>query len=473
MLRAGATNSKIIAHDQKGDAVDSSSRMQMYYRANQIPHSAKSLSSRSLQSARLIQSLSAVDSDSSAKSIRSRSHATASGSESKISVHASKPCMSVDNDVRTAKKPPHAQKSSANRGRPSSGKSHVTVDSVNATDDRRPSEITRRVSWAFEKPLLPKSKDVTLSETKALLRSQIRAKENVIPPSFVYLTVNAIQNSMKPGLTNTNTINNARNISSYGKKLTRPSSSPSKIDPRTKVPLEDLDLDQFRTHVFDEDEESVSSEPKTDKIRDVYLDPNHGPTTEIYATRCIVTPVASVPHHSLHPKGLASTLPKGRVIRPHSASVTRKSPAPVDDQNQRPSTAGGLKRPGTAQTLSSSIAAVLPGAKRPTSQQRVHIAAAEANMVPMLMYPANMQQKLADLKLKRLAKCASATQLHQITPYNDPMRSHTKFELRTYGQEQKREENMRKMYENENILHENRLEMKRKAEWVAKAKCKV
>jgi hypothetical protein len=45
---------------------------------------------------------------------------------------------------------------------------------------------------------------------------------------------------MQPSETATNTIKNIRELGTRLKELKRPSSSPSKIDPRTKVPVEEL-----------------------------------------------------------------------------------------------------------------------------------------------------------------------------------------------------------------------------------------
>ena len=70
-------------------------------------------------------------------------------------------------------------------------------DSTYSDDFNR--DMKRRVSWAFDNPLLPPgTKSIGLIDTKALLRSQMRDKTKLIPPDFIYLSVNNIQANMKP-----------------------------------------------------------------------------------------------------------------------------------------------------------------------------------------------------------------------------------------------------------------------------------
>ena len=73
----------------------------------------------------------------------------------------------------------------------------IDEESVYSDDDMDGAK--RRVSWAFENPLLPSgTKVIGLTDTKALLRSQMRDKNKPIPPDFIYLSVNNIQTNMKP-----------------------------------------------------------------------------------------------------------------------------------------------------------------------------------------------------------------------------------------------------------------------------------
>jgi hypothetical protein len=119
----------------------------------------------------------------------------------------------------------------------------VTIREKGADDDndsvlsKEPPVITRRVSWAFERPMEPKDRTINLSEMKALLKSQIRMKtENIVPPDFIYLTVSTIQSQLAESETGHNTRLNMLDYKAaeYTHKH-RPSSSPSRIDPRTKV----------------------------------------------------------------------------------------------------------------------------------------------------------------------------------------------------------------------------------------------
>lgn len=488
MKKAGASNVKLL---HKEEPVDSAKPPipQLSYKARQLPHSAKTLSAKSLSSARIIQQVPG-------ESLLSQRDSRASKSATCIDRGYSSTKRGVPMSA-SVNKPPIP---SASKSRPQTSKSAQSGYSVTIMDEaaeqeleepewREPIKLQRRISWAFEHPIVPKSKEISLSETKALLRSQMRMKsENIVPPDFIYLTVNAIQNSIKPTETSANT---EHNMLDSGRKIklntrlreNRPSSSPSKIDPRTRIPVEQMDLSQFYEKPIEEDD-NVSEISDHRSIKSAKSKDSIPVTTdrEVYATKCQVKSLKTAPKLSVHPKRIRTTLPKGRVIRPISASVTRREPPEVvitDSKSGRPITAPTLRaRPDTASSLPSHIAASMPGAQ-PLKRKQTGIATTgyEANIVPMLMYPADMKEKLATLlKEKRqqrtddLLESASEMGVGKVSQYNDPMRSHVKFELRTHNQEREYITETEKHYLERQKRDEAMLERKKRSLWTAKAK---
>lgn len=477
MKKAGATNTKILQHERSMDSAEMSFEgfPQSKFRAPQLPHSAKSLSRRNMQSAKMIQTQTYAESG-------YESGATPTRMESRI---ASSVVSSKKSLASAPLHPPFPKL------RPQTIKSEHSV--VIATDkhdededdeiEPHPSMIRRRVSWAFDKPLIPKSKDVSLSETKAILRSQIRMKaESIVPPDFIYLTVNAIQNSMQPSETATNTIKNIRELGTRYKELKRPSSSPSKIDPRTKVPVEELGLEKLLPKTEELDTKSVSEVSETKSHKSLKKGKEglhaHVPEKEIYATQCDVIPTKIRVRTSLHPTTIKKTVPTGRVIRPVSASASRRHPPPVDDKN-RPITAPTLRRPGTCLSVPSTIVTAMPGVSPPKKLEGISSTSYETNIVPMCMYPPDMKEKLAQL-LKEKRQALGHESIHsesnlggRVGQFSDPMRSHIKFELRTYEQEKDFVDNIEKNNLQKQKKEEVEIERKRRAAWLARAKSGV
>ncbi|XP_046584834.1 LOW QUALITY PROTEIN: CMT1A duplicated region transcript 1 protein-like [Haliotis rubra] len=496
MKVAGAANKKIINHDGKLDQpLRCTPLMQTSFRAPQIPHSAKTLSTHSMSEARMIQFSRGTSGLESQEWTTSGPGFT---TDSRITFQTDHgQTMSPPNSA--FKKPPlspQAQSSAHSRTRPGtskSGKGQPTVTILEQKPDdmeeedvpTEPPVIHRRVSWAFDKPLTNKSKDFSLSEMKSLLRSQIRMKaESVIPPDFIYLTVNTIQNSMKPSETNRNTQNNIRDIEvvPYTHKQ-RPSSSPGKIDPRTKVPIEDLDLEQF---IPVGQGETISDYSDLRSVRSLRTKeqpkPPPIPPKESIATRCVSTPINPSRHISIHPKRIKSTLPRGRVIRPISAAVMQRTSAhpPLrEPKSQRPVTAPNLTRPITSTSIPLSIATALPGAPvhRPksrglTSSQHT------SNVVPMLMYSKEVKDTIEMFKQRQkdreqlIPRSASEPSLGKVSPFNDPLRSHVRFELRTHKQEKEYINDIETMHRDQKQREEDTLEKKKRAAWLARVKSK-
>lgn len=476
MKRAGASNTKIIHHDPKKKSRKPPNILQMNLYAKQIPHSAKCLSQKSLESARLIQSAAPESGYESGPSPTAMEHRPSSDKHT-VSSSGSFPT-----------KPPKAP-------RPSTFKSATSQPSVVIADPlckhyddddddvHEPMSLKRRVSWAFDQSVFPKTKDISLSETKALLRSQMRMKaESIVPPDFIYLTVNAIQSSMQSSETATNTKKNVRAMVSGLDGFKRPSSSPSKIDPRTKVPVDELGIDKFKHKT--EEVETISEFSDTKSFKSLKSSKAKeseqlpGRDRERYATPCEIKPTKTKIRMSLHPKKVKTTVPIGRSIRPVSAAAHRQEQR-EEDTTGRPVTAPTLRRPDTAiSDVPSTIASALPGVIPPQKKQPMGISSSmhDVNLVPMKMYPKDMKEKLSALiqekrraKSETMLRSASDTAIGKVSQYNDPMRSHVKFELRTYEQEKEFISNIETMYIEKQQRDEELMEKKKRAAWLAKA----
>lgn len=489
MVRAGASNPKIVLHSRPKESrtVDRQILPQTSYHAPQFPHSAKPLSSHSMQSARQIQSRLYTDGFESM-------HFTP-GMESRLALSDVKTAVSSRGKSRASTAP---SKPPLPKSRPMTQKSGVSQHSVIIADPHPeedddddesgppPTSLKRRVSWAFEKPLVPKSKDISLSETKSLLRSQMRMKsETIVPPDFIYLTINAIQNSMHPTETSSNTQVNFKQKQNLLDTLrNRPSSSPPKIDPRTKVGPGEIGLERFivddkvdTVSEFSDVKSVKSAKAKDDRMLDSL-------EKEVYATPCDIKPTKIKLRQSLHSKNTKSTVPIGRVIRPISASATRREADPsLKTRGIRPGTAPvQSNRPNTGVSVRSTIASTLPGVtptQKPQGYHGLSSTATETSIVPMLMYPADMKEKLSQLiqekrGLNKTEDVQSAEHtgpiLGNVSAYNDPMRSHVKFELRTYEQEKDYITNIEKIFSEQQLKDEEEMERKQKMAWLSRAK---
>lgn len=306
--------------------------------------------------------------------------------------------------------------------------------------------------------------------------------ESIVPPDFIYLTVNAIQSSMQSSETATNTKKNVRAMVSGLDGFKRPSSSPSKIDPRTKVPVDELGIDKFKHKT--EEVETISEFSDTKSFKSLKSSKAKeseqlpGRDRERYATPCEIKPTKTKIRMSLHPKKVKTTVPIGRSIRPVSAAAHRQEQR-EEDTTGRPVTAPTLRRPDTAiSDVPSTIASALPGVIPPQKKQPMGISSSmhDVNLVPMKMYPKDMKEKLSALiqekrraKSETMLRSASDTAIGKVSQYNDPMRSHVKFELRTYEQEKEFISNIETMYIEKQQRDEELMEKKKRAAWLAKA----
>lgn len=476
MKRAGASNTKIVNHDPKKRDSRPPNILQMNLYAKQIPHSAKCLSHKSLESARLIQSAAPESGYESGPSPTAMEHRASSD----------KHTVSSTKSLNKPPKPPRPSTFKSATSQPSVVIADPLPKHYDDDDDEEPHapmSVKRRVSWAFDQSIIPKTKDISLSETKALLRSQMRMKaESVVPPDFIYLTVNAIQNTMQSSETTSNTKKNIRAMVSGLDGFKRPSSSPSKIDPRTKVPVEELGIDKFRHKPEEVETLSEFSDTKSFKSlkssKAKESDQVPGPDRERYATPCEVRPTKTKIRMSLHPRKVKTTVPIGRSIRPLSAAAHRQESAEVD-LTGRPVTAPTIRRPDTAiSDVPSTIASALPGVIPQQKKQPVGVSSTmhEVNLVPMKMYPKDMKEKLSALiqekrraKSETVLRSANDTVIGKVSQYNDPMRSHVKFELRTYEQEKEFINNIEQKYVEKQQRDEELMEKKKRAAWLAKA----
>lgn len=497
MKKAGASNTKII-HRNASPPLPPGSKviLQHGYHALQLPHSAKSLSEHSMEAARKIHSsMSRPD----FSQVSCRDGSSFSGDECQLECRQTA-CRDVQLELSavgsTAKKPPPSPSLLGLGGKhqPAASKStpSVTINekmgskAASAVVMKNPPIVKRRVSWAFDKPLEPKDKIISLSEMKSLLRSQIRMKaESIVPPNFIYLTVNTIQTTMVPSETNYNTRKNMleEKVVEYT-ETKRPSSSPGRIDPRTKLPVEDLGL-----RVFMAESDMVSEVSDLRSIRSAKVKEVAKPSTivnkEEITTLCAATHINATPFLSLHPSCVKSTIPKGRVIRPISASVLQQQKdannASSATYSVRPVTAPAAKSyPDTGKSVFRSIKTSLPGATPvpPPSQQQTSSAIANA-VVPMLMYSKEVMQKIEEMKKQnRKAReppvaVLGDKPLGKISPHNMPMRNHIKFELKTHKQEQAQLDSIMCINHEQKIKEQEQLEKKKRAAWLAKVKGKT
>ncbi|XP_035825379.1 CMT1A duplicated region transcript 1 protein [Aplysia californica] len=492
MRLAGASNYKIVHHDEPPAEANTKLVLPQHkYRALQLPHSAKTLSQRSLEAAKRAQSASSrpdicpwsPDMMSMNDSPRQEVKYSSADMQAFLARKSSQPL------------PPQQQQHSTGKGKQPRIKSAPSQYSVTIKEqpDEEESEVNkeliplaRRISWAFEKPLVGRDKDITLSEMKALLRSQMRMKvESQVPPDFIYLTISTIQKSMARSETNYNTKANMQDLKPAAVTLRkRPNSSPSRIDPRTKVPVEELAMDMFNSEDGTVSEMSDHRSVRSLKTKEQPKTPCV-PEKECFSTLCAVTPVIGPPRQSLHPRSVKSTVPPGRIIRPISAGPlgTERLNGQLSLFPSRPVTApvnAAVKlRPTSVKSIPASIAPSLPGAgtfsQKPRPQALVSSAYSEASATPMLMYSKEVKDKASELKEQRKSRQppmelgADGRPLGRVSAYNQPMRDHATFELRTHHQEEEHAAQIQQSYVDQKKKQERESERKKKAAWIAMA----
>ncbi|CAH1793733.1 unnamed protein product [Owenia fusiformis] len=548
MERVGATDMRIIHHDKPNREKGASSSSKFVHRPEQLPRSAMTLSQRVIDSAKQIQK-NYIDDTGRKSALKSRAESRADsrmdktvdftdyqssdGTKSVNTLGSSRPPKSVStvarqgSNARLTKPPPSPSRAPTAKSRMSA---HHKPPSPNFSEDSDyqtgPVSHQRRLSWAFENPQGDKSRDLTLSEAKYLWRSQIRASENVIPPDYVYLTISAMQGASKTDDTTRNTAYNLqpeldRRFIAPDTSKGRPSSGPSRVDPRTKVPVSELGINQtlqneHKTHNVDypsDNELSQSQVPGSRPRTSVSRSSVPIPQTQVYTTGFSVTPVKTEAKVSAHPKHVQTSIPKGRIIRPHtSGGVHRTASASdiPDSQNPRPVSAAVVERPGTALSVARSGKSPAPGHParpttrqstrpntgqntRPTTAKTQHTAlttqsnrskkshgyttsATDINMVPMLMYPQDMAEKINELKQRRIEatrhsveRSSSEPALGKVSLFNHPMRTHVQFKLMTNQQTQDLHNDITKTFEDQKKKRIEEAEKKQRDLWLQKA----
>ena len=540
MQTAGATNTKILKHDT---STVSSGRFSN--KPEQTLHSAKSLSRKSLQSAKAIQLLgySSSHADTGYESQEERplesrvTYATAAGSGRKtascvsntnklsaspsgkttttsgwcskpVSSASSKPGVSWNGKTTSTSgvstKPPsspgkqYSTSSRPNTAASKASKPTVSIslgpaesvrDTESATMQNRSVSLGRRISWAYEHPTIPKTKNMQLQETKSLLRSQMRMKkEDVVPPDFVYLTVNALQKSMKEPPPNIAHLPPSKEFDPYSsKRLSRPNSGPARIDPRTKVPVEDLELGGLM-HMPQAGDAMSDTESKVSHV--ICKASSHSsskprvpvPTTQTFTTGFKSTSISTTARDSSYPKSVKSSIPQGRVLRPRSALVQRSASNPelqprVEGKNRPKSAAAAAhRRPTTASSIKTACSSTpSTGSSLYRKKHGFSTSSTELAMVPMLMYPQDMAHKIANVKAKKTTTVSMVEQASgepaawgKVSPYNLPMREHCQFRLLTHQQQAQQVETMEKVYIDSKRDDEENIRKKQQRKWLSK-----
>ena len=429
MLKAGATNTKIVHHTP--GVVDPVTRR----RCEQTTHSAKGLSSHNMASAQRIHSAGA----------RLQTSARHRGVDRRSPLPATPPAgvrISAKSVTVSAQpiRPPSQSRSRVQGSLHSSSAHDILVVDVDRDKGAQP-DMRRRVSWAFERPHITRSKKMSLNEVRSLLRSQIRLRGKPVPPDFVYLSINAIRASMKPTEATANMQVTKRDAElRCSRHLGRPVSSPGMIDPRTKVPMEDLHIDQMMIEhglvpLKQAEEKLDNGDGKMphsarggaeDKGRVV----DKTPVAAIIDTEYRATSVATRPHISLYKKSVPSSIPEARLLRPHTATVRCPTPEPGV------ATTRMLRKAKEASLHGSHSRVTVLSPRRKLRQTQT--VSPELTMVPNLMNSSNLSAKIEELKRhqqrRQEALLVSTDGTGKVSKYNDPMRSHITFTLRTHQQ---------------------------------------
>ena len=504
MAKAGASNTKIIYHDGKEPQM---TYYRMVKKPEQVPHSAKTLSRKSLENARRIQS-GVTRSDSAYGSLDGRGSAWREKTPEEERTSRLKSAASGAQSGKSVSmirgRPP------AGPGRPTTAKSRATTaksgthtmysvagfqlgrgDEDSEVMAEEEADMKRRVSWAFQQPEVPNSKEMNLLETKALLRSQIRARGDAVPPDFVYLSVNAIQASMKPSEATKNMENNRRQQElQRNRKLGRPSSSPSRIDPRTRVPLEAMGYDQLliehgvalprRNDLQSLAESKVSLYTQSSKSKRA---PITGPvvqTKAAYVRDFNLTHLvpADKCFTSVHPQNVQSSIPKGKVLRPHTASAVPSHGMVVASENphfqQTRSKSAGFTSPiGTVQSTTSSVVTA------PSSRKKYHgfsTSATELSQVPMLMYAKDMSEHVEKRKARRqerhgqVQRFGDEPPVGAVSDFNNPLRTHVEFRLQTHDEVQQQVDTMARNQEEQQRKLVEDMGKKQRSAWLSQVR---
>lgn len=329
-----------------------------------------------------------------------------------------------------------------------SGRESMAADQDQTVDETKCNK--RRISWAFEHGVVSGPKHMSFAETSSLLKSQIRAKGQTRPPDFVARTVTVIQASMKPNEDDDNLEMNRRERELINmKQSNRPFSSPSRVDPRSKVAVSQLELEKFRTvHVAEtsnngEATAAIETKPYNNAIQ--YDRTKTG--SEFVRQRS---------KSSLNNGSVAS--PKVTLVRPHTSTVVRPSDL-LDAMHMRPTSS--LSR------------------WKVKIRQNVTTSSDSFSMVPMLMYPKELTNRIDELREHRLMVSAkprdsssandgrwSQLSTEMVSPYSDPLRSRIDLQLLTHQQFLDQMQRAKLLHEESEAIKRLEEERKKKAAWL-------
>jgi len=264
----------------------------------------------------------------------------------------------------------------------------------------------RRVSWAFEHPVIPSCEEPSLGDIKALFKKQIR--NSVTQPDYVYLTVAALKNQVlstypyessnchHPEFPSKKSQAPFKPVNARSILRCRPKSSPSCIDTKAKGSLTDS-MEELMDH---EDCKSTRS----------------GRTS---AARTSKSARSSLSNRSKYVREANPVVEP----RPQSATVLRvQSAGPPRSQS-----AGITRRVQSAENKQKS-------GKSAGSKKTYHgmtTSCTEASFVPMLMYPkGGLKPNVDSTNLKKFAS-------QETIAKNHPLSSGSTMKLRTFTEESK------------------------------------
>ncbi|CAI9725629.1 CMT1A duplicated region transcript 1 [Octopus vulgaris] len=308
------------------------------------------------------------------------------------------------------------------------------------SDEETDQELTlvRRLSWSFDPPKIVESKEVTLLETKSLLRSQIRSKTKVKIPEFIRLTRQAYQQQSK--LTDVTP-----------SKTHRSFSSPGKIDPRTRISLDQVFLSQLKDcGSSNENKENNDDDPKGKTEARIM-------TKTTVLTKFVTKYTKTKAKFEMQSPKVKSTIPRGWTT----------SPAPTWFLLEQDSKSCVI-RPFTAFTKNAKSDSDL------LLKRGIHSSDSLMQPVQRLIPSKQQMDKIAELQAKYRLRCESRRQdsmIHgRVRLCDDPLRDYAEFHLKTYQEENQEIEEMERKKKCLEMEQKQKQEQKQIAHWLAFSK---
>lgn len=323
---------------------------------------------------------------------------------------------------------------------------HESMNQDETVDEGKRSR--RRISWAFEHSVDSGLKHMSLAETSLLLKSQIRAKGQTRPPDFVARTVNVIQASMKPNEDDDNLEMNRRERElTMMKQSNRPLSSPSRVDPRSKIAVSQLELEKFRTVPLAETSNNIEATTATETK----------PSNNSIQYDRTKSGFEYMKQRSKSSLSVAS--PKVTLVRPHTSTVVRPSDL-LDAMHLRPRSSLTRWRVNIRKNITTSSEGF--------------------EMVPMLMYPKELTSRKDELIQHRLVVNAkprdsspanddgrwSKLSSETVSPYSDPLRSRIDLQLLTHQQFLDQVQKTKQLHEESEAIKRLEEERRKKVAWL-------